>query len=117
MTKSWHSLKQAILITDEEHDTSTYFSYELDNRNVGAHSIPGDGLGRQNDFRNNGERSIGEDGAYMGSIMLNGNRFEECDLRIAIRHALDVILKDNVFENVATPYALKPGDETKVIEK
>lgn len=117
MTKSAHSLKQAILIIDKKHDTSPCFSYELENRNVGAHGIPGDGLECQKDFRNNEERSIGEDGPYIGSIMLSGNRFEECDLGIAISHTRDVILKDNVFENVATPCALKPGDETKVIEK
>jgi hypothetical protein len=36
---------------------------------------------------------------------------------IAISHAREVILKGNVFENVATPYALKSGDQTKVIKK
>jgi hypothetical protein len=86
MTKSAHSLKQAILIIDKKHDTSPCFSYELDNRNVGAHGIPGDGLECQKDFRNNEERSIGEDGPYIGSIMLSGNRFEECDLGIAFSH-------------------------------
>jgi hypothetical protein len=86
-------------------------------RNVGAHGSPGDGLGPQKEFRNNGERMIGEDGTYMGRITLSGNRFEESDLGIAISHAREVILEDNVFENVATPYALKPGDKTTVIEK
>ncbi len=86
-------------------------------RNVGAHGIPGDGLGRQKDFRNNGGRSLGEDGPYMGRISLTGNQFEESDLDIAISHAREVILKGNVFKNVATPYALKLGDMTKVIEE
>jgi hypothetical protein len=86
-------------------------------RNVGAYGIPGDGLGRQKDFRNTGERNIGEDGPYMGRIRLTGNQFEDSDLGIAISHAREVILKGNVFKNVATPYALKPGDMTEVIEE
>jgi hypothetical protein len=53
----------------------------------------------------------------MGRITLSGNRFEKNDLGIAISHAREVILKGNVFENVATPYALKSGDQTKVIKK
>jgi hypothetical protein len=55
--------------------------------------------------------------SYMGRITLSGNRFEESDLGIAISRPREVILKGNVFENVATPYAVKPGDQTKVIEK
>jgi hypothetical protein len=35
---------------------------------------------------------------------------------IANVHAREVILKDNVFQNVTTPYELKLGDTTKVIE-
>jgi len=53
----------------------------------------------------------------MGRITLSGNRFEESDLGIAISRPREVILKGNLFENVATPYALKSGDQAKVLEK
>lgn len=86
-------------------------------RNIGAQGIPGDGLGSQKAFRNVGEGSIGEDGPYMGKITLNGNHFEDSDLGISISQAREVTLKGNSFKNVTTPFTLKPGDKTKIVEE
>ena len=86
-------------------------------RNVGGAGVPGDGLGPQKEFNNAGVGRFGEDGLYMGTVRIEGCRFEDSALGIDIHHVKEVLLARNSFKNVDVPYRVGQNPSPRVIER
>jgi hypothetical protein len=86
-------------------------------RNVGGAGVPGDGLGPQKEFNNAGVGRFGEDGLYMGTVRIEGCRFEDSELGIDIHHVKEVLLAGNSFKNVDVPYRIGQNPSPRVIER